>query len=182
MLCIEQNDEWLVGRALPLGRVDLSRPRGTRRSHRQGDQGGGARAPSGLSRQRLHRRAERKLLHHVPGLDSAPEHDHCPRPPLILDRDGRLADTACWRHCHASIKSRQTSPTGDERQNKRKSGPSPADSLKESQLAAGRDPLHRVGRHRRAGIRTASLQAVVRLRMVRLQRCRRIVRCEKWPG
>src|SRR3954467_5815590 len=38
-------------------------------------------------------------------------------------RDGHLADTACWRRCHASIKSRQTSPTGDERQNKRKSGP-----------------------------------------------------------
>src|SRR5215216_4682041 len=43
---------------------------------------------------------------------------------LYLDRDGRLADTACLRRCHASIKSRQTSPTGDERQNTRKSGPS----------------------------------------------------------
>src|SRR3954466_15716689 len=43
---------------------------------------------------------------------------------LYLDRDGQLADTACWRRCHASIKSRQRSPTGDERQNTRKSGPS----------------------------------------------------------
>src|SRR5215210_1268842 len=69
---------------------------------------------------------------------------------LYLDRDGPLADTACWRHCHASIKSRQTSPTGDERQNTRKSGPGPADSLKASQLAAGRDHPFGVGRHRRA--------------------------------
>src|SRR3954463_10281192 len=55
---------------------------------------------------------------------------------LLFDRDGRLVDTACSRRYHASIKSRQTSSTGDERQNKRKSGPSPADSLNESQLAA----------------------------------------------
>src|SRR4051794_13115866 len=52
------------------------------------------------------------------------EHDHA-LVLLYLDRDGHPADTACWRRCHASIKSRQTSPTGDERQNKRKSGPSP---------------------------------------------------------
>src|SRR5215208_3223320 len=39
-------------------------------------------------------------------------------PPVDPCRGGRLADTACWRRCHASIKSRQTSPTGDERQNK----------------------------------------------------------------
>src|SRR5215207_7776519 len=78
-------------------------------------------------------------------------------PPVDPCRGGRLADTACWRRCHASIKSRQTSPTGDERQNTRKSGPSPADSLKESQLAAGRDLLHGVGRHRR----TASKQQAV---------------------
>jgi hypothetical protein len=44
-----------------------------------------------------------------------------------------------------SIKSRQTSPTGDERHNKRKSDPR-VDSLKESQLAAGRDLLLSVGR------------------------------------
>jgi hypothetical protein len=35
---------------------------------------------------------------------------------LSSTENGRLADTACWRRCHASIKSRQTSPTGDERQ------------------------------------------------------------------
>ena len=52
---------------LSLGRVDLSRPRGTRRSPRQGDQGGGARAPSGLSRQRLHRRRERRTPTPRPG-------------------------------------------------------------------------------------------------------------------
>src|SRR4051794_17489317 len=67
---------------------------------------------------------------------------------LLISQGGRLADTACSRRCHASIKSRQTSPTGDERQNKRKSGPSSADSLKASQLAAGRDHLPPVGRHR----------------------------------
>jgi hypothetical protein len=50
--------------------------------------------------------------------------------------------------CHAPIKSRQTSLTGDERHNKRKSGPQ-ADSLKESQLAAGRDLLFGIGRRRR---------------------------------
>src|SRR5215212_10299553 len=43
------------------------------------------------------------------------EHDHGPRPP-VLEQNGHLADTACWRRRHASIKSRQTSPTGDERQ------------------------------------------------------------------
>src|SRR4029453_10890003 len=35
---------------------------------------------------------------------------------------GRPADRACWGRCHAPIKSRRTSPTGDERHNKRKSG------------------------------------------------------------
>jgi hypothetical protein len=41
-------------------------------------------------------------------------------------------------------------PAGDERDNKIKSDRAPVDSLKESQLAAGRDHLLRVGRHRRA--------------------------------
>src|SRR5215212_1120425 len=68
---------------------------------------------------------------------------------LYLDRDGQLADTACWRRCHASIKSRQTSPSATSDTTERKSGPSPADSLKVSQLAAGRDLLHGVGRRRR---------------------------------
>ena len=67
MLCIEQNDEWLVGRGyLSAESISLVLA-GTRRSHRQGDQGGGARAPSGLSRQRLHRRAERRTPTPRPG-------------------------------------------------------------------------------------------------------------------
>src|SRR3954465_1562911 len=83
---------------------------------------------------------------------------------LLYLRDGHPADTACWRRCHASIKSRQTSPTGDERQNKRKSGPAPADSLKESQLAArsGPSPPRRTSPTTR--IQTASLNAIARFR------------------
>ena len=69
-------------------------------------------------------------------------------PSTSTSMSGPPADTACWGRCHAPIKSRRTSPTGDERHNKRKSGPTRADSLKESQLAAGRDHLHGVGRHR----------------------------------
>ena len=76
-----------------------------------------------------------------------PEHDHDPRPHPFRPDAGRSADRACWGRCHAPIRSRRTSPTGDERHNKRKSG-QPADSLKESQLAAGRDHPPRVGRHR----------------------------------
>jgi transposase-like protein len=57
MLCIEQNDEWLVGRgylsagsiSLALADRDITNPKRTRR---------GARTPSGLRRQRLHRRGE----------------------------------------------------------------------------------------------------------------------------
>src|SRR3954463_6444240 len=85
---------------------------------------------------------------------------------LLFDRDGRLVDTACSRRYHASIKSRQTSPTGDERQNKRKSGPSPADSLNESQLAArsGTSPPRRTSPT--SPMRTASLNAAARLHVV----------------
>src|SRR3954453_12485679 len=73
---------------------------------------------------------------------------------------GRLVDTAFLGRCPASIKSRQTSPTGDERQNKSKSGPSPADSLNESQLAArsGTSPPRRTSPT--TPMRTASLDAV----------------------
>jgi hypothetical protein len=53
-----------------------------------------------------------------------------------IDRDGHLADTACSRRCHASIKSRQTSPTGDERQNKG------------SQAQPGRQPQRQSARRR----------------------------------
>ena len=69
MLAIEANDEWLVGRSYisqksmatlwdPAGEGSLSRSRQGGRAHR------------GLSRQRTHRRGERELSHHVPGLDS----------------------------------------------------------------------------------------------------------------
>ena len=71
---------------------------------------------------------------------SAPSTIIRPRPSCPPLQCGPLADTACWRRCHASIKSRRTSPTGDERHSKRRSGPSPADSLKESQLAARSGP------------------------------------------
>ena len=38
---------------------------------------------------------------------------------LHLDLSGHPADTACWGRCHAPIKSRRTSPTGDERHSER---------------------------------------------------------------
>ena len=42
--------------------------------------------------------------------------------PFTSTESGHPADTACWGRCHAPIKSRRASPTGDERHNKRKSG------------------------------------------------------------
>src|SRR5829696_5219106 len=67
---------------------------------------------------------------------------------LLMVKGGRLVDTACSRRCHASIKSRQTSPTGDERQNKSKSGPSRPTASKRVSSPPGRDHLLHVGRHR----------------------------------
>ena len=61
-----------------------------------------------------------------------PEHDHDPRPHPFHPDAGRSADTACWGRCHAPIKSRRTSPTGDERHNKRKSGPQGRQPQRES--------------------------------------------------
>src|SRR5215216_2585843 len=60
-----------------------------------------------------------------------------------------------------SIKSRRTSPTGDERHSERWSGPT-ADSLKESQLAAGPGAFtsHRTSPTTR--METASLQGAAR--------------------
>ena len=52
--------------------------------------------------------------------------------------------------------------------NTSRSGPSPADSLNESQLAAGRDHPFGVGRHRHPDIETASLEAAARHIMVRV--------------
>jgi len=54
---------------LPLSRVDLSRPRRTRRPHRQPDQQRGARAPGGLSSHDFSDEMSDELLHHFPGLD-----------------------------------------------------------------------------------------------------------------
>jgi hypothetical protein len=44
--------------------------------------------------------------------------------PTALE-SGRPADRACYRRCHAPIKSRRTSPTGDARYDNRKSGHRP---------------------------------------------------------
>ena len=78
------------------------------------------------------------------------KHDHGPRPPLILEG----ADT--WRTrlagggaTHLSSHARHPRPaTSDKTEGSQ--ALAPADSLKESQLAAGRDHPHGVGRHRRA--------------------------------
>ena len=84
------------------------------------------------------------------------QHDH--DPVLLSRRGGHPADTACWGRCHAPIKSRRTSPTGDERHNKRKSG-HPGRQPQRSQLAArsGPSPRRRTSPTRR--IQTASLKA-----------------------
>src|SRR4051795_932028 len=78
---------------------------------------------------------------------------------LHLDGDGRLADTACWRRCHASIKSRQASPIGDERQNKsrsdRRSGRQP--QRESARRRSGPSPARRTSPTTR--ITTASLNA-----------------------
>jgi transposase-like protein len=67
MLCIEQNDEWLVGRGY-LSAESISLVLTGPDDHiDKGDQGGGARAPSGLSSRRLHRRDERRALTRRPG-------------------------------------------------------------------------------------------------------------------
>src|SRR4051812_7730466 len=79
---------------------------------------------------------------------------------LHIDRVGRPADTACWGRCHAPIKSRQTSPTGDERHSERWSGPT-ADSLNESQLAAGRGAFTSRRTSPTSQIQTASLKGSV---------------------
>ena len=77
MLCIEQNDEWLVGRAylsaesiaevLALREQNSQDPRAPETTQHQSEGKGGGRAPAGLSRQRLHRRDERSALTPRPG-------------------------------------------------------------------------------------------------------------------
>jgi hypothetical protein len=79
MLCIEQNDEWLVGRAylsaesmhavLALSERNSQDPQIQKRRNIPKDDKEGT-TPAGLSRQRPHRRGQRSLLHHVQGLDS----------------------------------------------------------------------------------------------------------------
>ena len=76
-----------------------------------------------------------------------PEHDHdpCSPPPRM---GGHPADTACYGRCHAPVKSRRTSPTGDERHNTRKSGPPGPTASKRVSSPPGRDHPHGVGHHR----------------------------------
>jgi hypothetical protein len=57
-------------------------------------------------------------------------------------------DTACSRRCHASIKSRQTSPTGDERQTKGSQALARPTASKRVSSPPGRDHRLHVGRHR----------------------------------
>src|SRR4051812_28431675 len=66
-----------------------------------------------------------------------PEDNHSVSSTFDPGLSGPPADTACLGRGHAPIKSRRTSPTGDERHSERQSGQR-ADSVKESQLAAGR--------------------------------------------
>src|SRR4051812_40848117 len=86
---------------------------------------------------------------------------------LHLDGDRHLADTACWRRCHASIKSRQTSPIGDERHNKsrsdRRSGRQP--QRESARRRSGPSPARRTSPTTR--ITTASLKGAGRLRRLR---------------
>ena len=70
MLCIEQNDEWLVGRGY-LSAESISLVLQSETTISLNKKQGGGRTPSGLSRQPHHRRTEHRLLHHVPGLDSS---------------------------------------------------------------------------------------------------------------
>ena len=77
MLCIEQNDEWLVGRGY-LSAESISLVLAGPDDHTDKEiKEEVARAPSGLSRQRPHRRASAALLHHVPGLDSHEQAKGC---------------------------------------------------------------------------------------------------------
>jgi putative transposase len=64
MLAIEQNDEWLVGPALPIRRVDGAAPRGPAPSSKRR---GGPRAPTGLSSPTPHRRTWAPPLTPRPG-------------------------------------------------------------------------------------------------------------------
>src|SRR5919107_5161736 len=71
-----------------------------------------------------------------------PEHDHDPVHVLSAADAGRPADRACLGRCHAPIKSRRTSRPATSDTTK-ESQAKPADSLKESQLAARSGPSPR---------------------------------------
>ena len=72
---------------------------------------------------------------------------------------GSPADTACCGRCHAPIKSRRTSRTGDERHSEVAQAPNGPTACKESQLAAGPGPSSPRRTSPTAPITTASLQA-----------------------
>ena len=80
---------------------------------------------------------------------------------LHLDRVGHPADTACSGRCHAPIKSRPGIHDRRRATQRKAVRPRAADSLKESQLAAGRGAftVRRTSPTRR--IQTASLEALV---------------------
>jgi hypothetical protein len=74
---------------------------------------------------------------------------------------------ACWGRCHAPIKSRRTSPTGDKRHNKRSQANRPTASKRVSSPPVGTfSSASDVTDHR---IETASLEATAPLRMAALR-------------
>ncbi len=91
----------------------------------------------------------------------------CGRPPRARSSPSSTSTSTGWtpgghgllRAMPRSIKSRRTSPTGDERHSERWSGPNGADSLKESQLAAGPRPSPRHRTSPTPQITTASVKA-----------------------
>src|SRR3954447_16526855 len=90
-----------------------------------------------------------------------PEHDHDLVHVLSHADAGRPADTACLGRCHAPIKSRRTSRPATSDTTKG-SQTTPADSLKESQLAARSGPSPRRRTSPTPRIKTASLEAEAR--------------------
>ena len=85
------------------------------------------------------------------------EHDHDLVPFTSTEADARRTRLA-WGGATLLSSHAGTSPTGDERHSESQSGPT-ADSVKASQLAAGREPLLEAGRH--DPIQTASVKAAV---------------------
>ena len=80
---------------------------------------------------------------------------------LHLDWVGRPADTACSGRCHAPIKSRRDIPDRRRATQRKAVRPRAADSLKESQLAAGRGAFTVRRTSPTRPIETASLKAIV---------------------